>query len=101
MTTAKVVDTYSTNIIITKDNSRTEKFETIYKDILKGIIDKTKVVIMPSRKKAINYLIKTSNSNHLNFILGKGNEDYILENNKKIKHNDMIYLNKIIKKYGY
>ena len=56
---------------------------------------------MPSRKKAINYLIKTSNSNHLNFILGKGNEDYILENNKKIKHNDMIYLNKIIKKYGY
>ena len=26
MTTAKVVDNYSTHIIITKDNSRTEKF---------------------------------------------------------------------------
>ncbi len=101
MTTAKVVDNHSTHVIITKDNSRTEKFEIICRDILKGIKNKIKVVIIPSRKKAIHFLLKTSSANQINFILGKGNEDFILENNKKIKHNDIIYLNKIIRKYGY
>ena len=51
MTTAKVVDNYSTHIIITKDNSRTEKFDIICRDILKGIKNKTKIDIIASRKK--------------------------------------------------
>ncbi len=46
-------------------------------------------------------MVQTSSDDRLNFILGKGNEDFILENNKKIKHNDVIYLKNILKNYEY
>ena len=48
------------------------------------------------RKKAIKYLFETSTKNELNFILGKGNENFILKNNRKIKHNDIDYLEGLI-----
>ncbi len=97
----KIVDQFSSKIIITEDNSRTEKFKKILHDIMKGIKNLDKVKIIKSRKKAIKYMLQTSSNDQLNFILGKGNEDYILENNKKFKHNDVIYLKKIIRSYEY
>ena len=100
-TTSKIVDKFSSKIIITKDNSRTEQFIKILNDILKGIKNLDKVTIIKSRKKAIKYMLETSSDDRLNFILGKGNEDYILENNKKIKHNDVIYLKNILRNYEY
>ncbi len=96
-----IVDKYSSHIIITEDNSRNEKFESIYKDILSGIKCNNKVVIIKSRKKAMKYMFAKSEDNNINFILGKGNEDYILEGNKKIKHNDIVYMESIIKKNEY
>ena len=99
--TSKIVDQFSSKIIITEDNSRNEKFKKIINDILKGIKNLDKVKIIKSRKKAIKYMLQTSSSDQLNFILGKGNEDYILENNKKIKHNDIIYLKNILRNYEY
>ena len=96
--TSKIVDQYSSKIIITEDNSRTEQFKKILNDILKGIKNLDKVQIIRSRKKAIRYMLHISSKDQLNFILGKGNEDYILENNRKIKHNDVVYLENILKK---
>jgi UDP-N-acetylmuramoyl-L-alanyl-D-glutamate--2,6-diaminopimelate ligase len=98
---SKIVDNYSSKIIITKDNSRSEQFKKILNDILKGIKNLDKVKIIKSRKNAIKYMVQTSSDDRLNFILGKGNEDFILENNKKIKHNDVIYLKNILKNYEY
>ena len=99
--TSKIVDQFSSKIIITEDNSRTERFKKIVNDILKGIKNLDKVKIIRSRKNAIKYMLQTSSDDRLNFILGKGNEDYILENNKKIKHNDVIYLKNILRNYEY
>ena len=99
--TGGIVDRYSKNIIITQDNSRTEKFSMIHRDIREGIKNQKKVVIIKSRKKAIKYMFKMSSNNKLNFILGKGNENFIYENNKIIKHNDIIYLKKIIETHEH
>ena len=99
--TSKIVDQYSSKIIITEDNSRTEQFKKILNDILKGIKNLDKVKIIRSRKNAIKYMLQTSSYDRVNFILGKGNEDYILENNKKIKHNDVIHLQNILRNYEY
>ncbi len=99
--TSEIVDHFSSRIIITEDNSRTEKFKKISNDILKGIKNLDKVKIIKSRKKAIKYMFRTSSNDQLNFILGKGNEDYILENNKKINHNDVAYLKNILRNYEY
>ena len=99
--TGKIVDQFSSKIIITEDNSRTEQFKKILKDILKGIKNLDKVKIIKSRKKAIRYMLRISSNDQLNFIMGKGNENYILENNKKIKHNDVTYLKSILRNYEY
>ena len=99
--TGRLVDQYSKNIIITEDNSRTEKFSSIHRDIREGIKDSKKVIIIKSRKKAIKHMFNMSSNNKLNFILGKGNENFIYEKNKIIKHNDIIYLKKIIENHEH
>jgi UDP-N-acetylmuramoyl-L-alanyl-D-glutamate--2,6-diaminopimelate ligase len=95
---AKTVDSNSSFSIITEDNSRNENFLSILYDIKSGFGDKKKYIVIESRKKAIKYLFKNSKKDSLNFILGKGNEDYILKKNKKIRHNDINYLNLLINK---
>ena len=95
---AKAVDSNSSFSIITEDNSRTESFLSILYDIKSGFSDKKRYIVIESRKKAIKYLFKNSKKDSLNFILGKGNEDYILKKNKKIRHNDINYLNLLINK---
>ncbi len=95
---AKAVESNSSLSIITEDNSRDENFYSILDDIKSGF-NHNNYIVIESRKKAIKYLFKKSNKESLNFILGKGNEDYILKKNKKIRHNDINYLNLLIKKH--
>ena len=96
---AKIVDRNSSFSIITEDNSRNEKLSSIINDIKSGFSDNKKYIIIKSRKTAIKYLYTNSSKEHINFILGKGNENYLIKNNSKAKHNDIIYLNNLINKY--
>ena len=97
--TAKIVDSNSSFSIITEDNSRTEKINSIINKISSGFKNKKRYIIIESRKQAIKHLFINSATKHTNFILGKGNENYLIKNNSKVKHNDIIYLNKLINEY--
>ena len=97
--TAKIVDNSSSFSIITEDNSRTEKLNSIINKISSGFKNKKRYIIIESRKQAIKHLFINSSNKHTNFILGKGNENFIIKNNSKVKHNDIIYLNNLIKEY--
>ncbi len=96
--TARIVDKYSSSIFITEDNSRSEKFTTIVKDILKGINKKSNFIIEESRKNALKKLFLQSKSNDINFILGKGSENYIIRGKQQIKHNDMNFILDMLKR---
>ena len=48
--TAKIVDKFSSEIIMTEDNSRTEKFSVIKKDIISGIVHKNRVRVIEKEK---------------------------------------------------
>ena len=96
---AKIVDDNSSFSIITEDNSRNENLSSIINNITPGFADNKKYIVIKSRKTAIRYLFINSSKKHINFILGKGNENYIIKNNLKVKHNDIIYLNNLINKY--
>ena len=96
---AKIVDRNSSFSIITEDNTRNEKLSSIVNDIKSGFNDNKSYIVIKSRKTAIKYLFINSLKNHINFILGKGNENYLIRNNSKVKHNDIIYLNNLINKY--
>ncbi len=94
---AEIVCQNSDSVIITEDNSRNESFESVKRDIFKGIINKSKCYVIKSRKTAIKKIYRQSKSNYVNFILGKGNEDYIYESNKTRPHNDIEYLYGLIR----
>ena len=77
---------YTNNIIITEDNSRNEEFINIIKTTLKE--ETNNLIIIQNRKEAIRYAISLLKENDTLLILGKGNEEFILKNNKMIKHSD-------------
>lgn len=70
----KVACKYADTIIITQDNSRSEDFKDILKDILKGI-DK-EVIVEEDRKKAIEKGVSLAKAEDTILVAGKGHEDY-------------------------
>ena len=67
---------WSDLLIITSDNPRDEEPEEIIKDILRGIKDRSKVIVEPDRKKAIEKALKIAKEGDLVAVLGKGHETY-------------------------
>ena len=70
-------------IIITEDNSRNEKFDSITADILDGI-SKNNHIIVKDRESAIRYAIGTAALDDVVAIVGKGHEKYKIENDRYI-----------------
>ena len=70
--------------IITEDNSRSEPFDNIVKDILEGT-SKTngKYVIIEDRAKAINYCLDNAKKGDIILLLGKGHETYMEKNGER------------------
>jgi len=77
---------YSKNIILTEDNNRNESFINIIKSSLKK--EKENIVIIQNRKEAIKFIMNKLTDNDILLILGKGNEDYMLKNNKIYPYSD-------------
>ncbi|MBQ7788085.1 MAG: UDP-N-acetylmuramoyl-L-alanyl-D-glutamate--2,6-diaminopimelate ligase [Clostridia bacterium] len=85
-------------IIITSDNPRSEDSKEIIKDIVKGI-DKTKThIIIPERKEAIKYAIKILSENKVLLLLGKGHENYEIDNEGKKHFDERIILDEAFEK---
>ena len=83
--------------IITSDNPRTEKPETIVKAIEKGM-KKTngKYICIVDRIEAIKYAIDMANKNDLIVLAGKGHEPYQEINGKKYPFDERVIVNDII-----
>ncbi len=89
----KTADKYSDFITITEDNSRSESFESISSDILKGIDNKSKVTIIESRKRAIESTIRLCSKNDIVAVVGKGHERYISDNKGTSYFNEIEIIN--------
>jgi len=62
--------------IVTTDNPRTEGPEQIIGDILQGMSDKSKQIVIVDRREALQYAVKTAQSGDTVLIAGKGHETY-------------------------
>lgn len=82
--------------IVTEDNSRSENVDLIIKDIIDG--DKNSFIVNKIRRSALKLAFSyiTSLDDGILF-LGKGNEDYIIRNNKTIKYNERKEIIKYLK----
>lgn len=65
---------YSDIVVVTSDNPRSEKPESIIDDIMEGIKDRDNVYTEPDRKKAIKLAMSMAKQNDIVLLLGKGHE---------------------------
>lgn len=79
----QTVERYSDICIVTSDNPRSEEPRAIIADILEGMSDKEKQVIIPDRVEAIGYAIKHAEKGDVILLAGKGHETYQEINGKK------------------
>ncbi|MCF6235215.1 MAG: UDP-N-acetylmuramoyl-L-alanyl-D-glutamate--2,6-diaminopimelate ligase [Gammaproteobacteria bacterium] len=83
-----VAEQYADQIVITDDNPRFERAETITENILQGIKSPEQVKVMSDRGEAIHYAISHAAANDMVLIAGKGHENYQLINGEAAPFND-------------
>lgn len=93
----KMAQKYADYFILTDDDPHDEDEMQIINDTLKGITtDKYEVII--DRKKAITKAFGMLKENDTLLILGKGHENEIIIKDKRIKHNDLNFVQELINK---
>lgn len=82
---AKVAEDYSDRIIVTSDNSRSERTEDILDDIRKGFSPKgmAKSIFIADRKEAIRTAIMLAPAGSIILLAGKGHETYQIIGDEK------------------
>ncbi len=86
-------------VIITGDNSRSEKPESIIRDILPGIDLEKPYTVIADRKEAIEYAIKEAVSQEIILLAGKGHEKYEITSKGKIPFDEAEIVRNAVKKY--
>ncbi len=73
----RIATQYSDHVIVTQDNSRFEKSEQIFQEILSGVLSSTATVsVITDRAKAIKIAIYKAAPQDMILIAGKGHENY-------------------------
>lgn len=71
----KIAEDYADIVVLTEDNSRSERTLDIIKDIASDMISEPKVI--PDRRQATEYALHIAKSDDVVVIAGKGAEEYI------------------------
>ena len=83
--------------VITSDNPRFENPVQILRDIEKGIYKVTNnYAVIPDRYEAIKYAMELASPKDSVLLCGKGHEDYIIKNDKKIPFDEREIVKNII-----
>lgn len=79
----QIASKYSDKIILTSDNSRTEKASDIISDIMQGIDKESNYTVVENRRQAIEYAISTAGPGDIILLAGKGHENYEIDREGK------------------
>jgi UDP-N-acetylmuramyl-tripeptide synthetase len=85
---AHMAQTYADAVVVTADNSRLEKTETILNDIVVGFKSQANITIEANRAMAIAKTIKSAHQTDVILIAGKGHENYQDESGVKTYFSD-------------
>lgn len=84
----EIAEQWADRIVITNDNPRTEKPQSIINDILSGIENTDDITIVLDREEAVQQTIKLANADDVVLLAGKGHENYIVIGDKKIAYDE-------------
>ena len=84
----KLAERFADRVVVTSDNPRNEDAQTIIEDIVAGIGNEQKVVVIGDRAAAIAWAIANANASDAILIAGKGHESYQEIGGKRMPFSD-------------
>ena len=91
-----VASQFSTDIIITSDNPRSETPESIIRDIMQGIPSNTSCRTVVDRREAIFMAISEASPGDTVLVAGKGHEEFQEIHNKKTQFSDFLVCQEVL-----
>ena len=87
---AETASQLADEIVITADNPRSEKFNDIVAQMVKGIPHGFSFQIIESREQAVSYAIANAKVDDVVLLAGKGHEDYQEIAGEKLSYSDLV-----------
>jgi UDP-N-acetylmuramoyl-L-alanyl-D-glutamate--2,6-diaminopimelate ligase len=87
---------HADRLVVTSDNPRSEKPETIISQILLGLAGHAPVTVEPERALAIRQAIAEAGANDVLLIAGKGHEDYQEVAGKRFPFSDLDHVRRAL-----
>jgi UDP-N-acetylmuramoyl-L-alanyl-D-glutamate--2,6-diaminopimelate ligase len=84
----KAAEKLSDIVILTSDNPRSEDPNRIINDVMKGVKDKSKFLIIPDREIAVKKVIAIARRDDIVLLAGKGHEEYQVIGDVKVPFSD-------------
>ena len=75
-------------VVLTSDNCRSERPEDILRDILKGVDKEKPYRVIPDRREAICYAVKTARAGDAVILAGKGHETYEIRGAERLEFSE-------------
>jgi UDP-N-acetylmuramoyl-L-alanyl-D-glutamate--2,6-diaminopimelate ligase len=97
----RIASEHADRIIITADNSRSERTSDIISDIKEGIDPKSDFFVIEDRREAIEYAIKTAEAGDVIILAGKGHEKYEIDQNGRREFDEKAIAVEAYKKYYF
>jgi UDP-N-acetylmuramoyl-L-alanyl-D-glutamate--2,6-diaminopimelate ligase len=97
----QAAENYADRIILTNDNPRSEDPAQIINEIMGGIIDKSKILIIPDRQDAIQLALGMAMEGDVVVVAGKGHETYQEIAGKRINFDDRKVVETFFNKHNW
>ncbi len=75
-------------MIITDDNPRSEDAQAIVNDILSGLLDPGRALVVPGRARAVAHALMQAGPQDMVLVAGKGHEDYQIVGQRRLDYSD-------------
>ncbi|TCL06509.1 UDP-N-acetylmuramoyl-L-alanyl-D-glutamate--2,6-diaminopimelate ligase [Sodalis ligni] len=83
-----IAEQYADRVVITDDNPRGEAPQAIIDDILAGLLDAGRAMVIPGRAEAVTSAIMQASEQDVVLVAGKGHEDYQLIGQQRLDYSD-------------
>ena len=90
-----IVEKYADISIVTSSNSYSENISNILSDIKEAFNNENNLFVIEDRKNAILHAFKIASKDDIILIIGKGSQDFIVSDTKKISHNDITFVQQL------
>jgi UDP-N-acetylmuramoyl-L-alanyl-D-glutamate--2,6-diaminopimelate ligase len=87
---AQVAESGSDRVILTSDNPRSEGQESIFADMVSGMVSRDRAELQPDRGEAIREAVRSSGEGDIILIAGKGHESFQDMADRRVPYSDEV-----------